>query len=408
MSYDLRTPVADDWDEIFRLLVHAFNDTGDEAASANEKSVWEPERSTVATTDGVIAGHASAFTRDLVVPGGVVPAAYVTMVGVGATHRRRGLLTRMMAEMHRHAAERDEPIAVLWASEGKIYQRFGYGLAAQKCTFEAQSRTVVWRAPLDTSRGRLVEVPADKPDPFRAIYDAAYRSRPGWSDRDDKWWAYVLEDSPSHREGAAARRAVVHHDEHGEADGYLLWRVKADWNEAGPQGAVLVREVVALTPEAYQALYEFALTFDLTRSIVNRFAAADEPIRFMVTEPRSISMRMSDGLWIRIIDLPSALTSRRYAAPVDVVLDVTDPDRPGNAGCWHLVGGPDAATCVRTDAPADLAVDVNALGAAYLGGVSLAILASGGGSVRELRPGTLAPAAVAFGWHRQPSATELF
>ena len=87
---------------------------------------------------------------------------------------------------------------------------------------------------------------------------------------------------------------------------------------------------------------------------------------------------------MRILDVPAALAARRYAAPVDVVIDVDDPRIPANTGRWRLVGSPDAATCTPTDAPADLALDVQALGAAYLGGTSLAALAAAG-EVTELR-----------------------
>lgn len=407
VTYQIRTSRPDDWDAIFDVMAGAFHEPAEPEFNAMERLVFEADRSVVAERDGEIAGHAAAFTRDLAIPGGTVAAAHVTMVSVGATHRRQGLLTRMIAEVHAVAAARREPIAVLWASEGQIYQRYGYGLAAQKLILEGRSRDVVWRHPLATDSGRLRGASVTSPDAFRAVYESVWSTRPGWSNRNEAGWQYLLTDIPSRREGATGLQAVTHEDASGQTDGYLIWRVKSDWDSAGPNGQVRIEELVAATPEAYRMLWQFALSVDLTRRFFLFISAPDEPFRFLVTEPRAIQSKLSDALWLRILDLPAALAARRYAAAVDVVIEVTDERFPANHGRWHLVGSPDHAVCTPTDAPADLALDVHSLGAAYLGGTSLATLAAAG-EVHEVRPGTLASASIAFGWHRPPSAIELF
>jgi predicted acetyltransferase len=149
------------------------------------------------------------------------------------------------------------------------------------------------------------------------------------------------------------------------------------------------------------------LTIDLARTATVDFLAVDEPLQHLVDEPRRLGSRLTDALWVRIVDLPRALSDRRYAAPVDVVLDVTDPLLPASTGRWRLTAGLDDATCTRTDDPADLACTVLELGAAYLGGTSLAALAAAG-RVRELTPGALPRVSAAFGWHRLPNPTEVF
>ncbi len=228
----------------------------------------------------------------------------------------------------------------------------------------------------------------------------------GWSSRSDAWWSYVLEDKPESRAGATARHALLYETADG-VQGYAIWRSKAQWDH-GPAGEVMIRELVAATPEAYAELWRFMFSVDLTRTVEHWSVALDEPLLHMVTEPRRLGARVSDALWVRITDLPAALTARRYRTPLDVVLDVDDALLPDNAGRWHLSTGPDGvATCVPTDRDADVACDVADLGAVYLGGTALGELAAAG-RVRELRPGTLAPAATAFSWHRQPSATEVF
>ena len=404
----IRVGAADDWDEISRLLGLVFHSSSDDERETGG-SVFEPERSLVAEDGDVVVGHAAAYTRELTVPGAIVPAAHVTLVGVAPTHRRRGLLSRMMRrQLDEVAAAGREPIAVLWASETKIYPRYGYGMAAQRLRADIMTREVELPAPPATGepgRLRMVEPAATIAD-LAKVYEQVRADRTGWSSRDDRWWRFVLSDLPSQRGGATALRCVVHDTPHGPT-GYALWRTESRWDAHGPDSTVQVREVVATDPAAYAALWRFLLTIDLARTATAGFLAVDEPLQHLVDEPRRLGSQVQDALWIRIVDLLAALAARRYAADVDVVLDVTDPQLPQNTGRWRLTGGPDGATCSRTRASADLSCTALELGAAYLGGTTLSALAAAG-RVRELTPGALHRTSAAFGWHRMPNPTEVF
>src|SRR2546430_5024210 len=169
----------------------------------------------------------------------------------------------------------------------------------------------------------------------------------------------------------------------------------------------MVKEVVAANTEAYRSLWNYLLTVDLTRQTSWWLGAFDEPMLYLVEEPRRLGSRLGDSLWVRLVDVPAALAARRYTAPVDVVIEVADPLVPENSGTWQLTGDPSGATCRPADRPAELRCEIGALGAAYLGDASLASLA-GAGRVSELVPGTLAPASTAFGWYRVPSSVEVF
>jgi predicted acetyltransferase len=164
---------------------------------------------------------------------------------------------------------------------------------------------------------------------------------------------------------------------------------------------VQVRELVARDPATAAALWSRLTDLDLTSRIHTDPRALDDPLLHQLVNVPAAAPRLTDRLWVRLVDLPAALAARRYQAPVDVVLEVTDALLPANAGRWRLTAGPDQARCERTDAEPDLALDVRELGAAYLGGTGLAGLASAG-LLHELRPGTLTPAAVAFGWPVPP------
>ncbi|WP_199516571.1 GNAT family N-acetyltransferase [Nucisporomicrobium flavum] len=403
----IRIGTAEDWEPISDLLGYVFHHTPTPEERDVEGSVWEPERTLVADDAGTVVGQVAAYTRELTVPGAVVPAAHVTLVGVAPTHRRRGLLTRMMHRQLREIADAGrEAVAVLWASETKIYPRYGYGPAAQRLRMDIMTREVTLPAPADTGRLRLVQ-PLEAIGEFGKVYEQLRSTQVGWSSRDERWWRFVLSDLESQREGATVQHGVIHETADGPT-GYAVWRTKGRWDDHGPNGEVRIREVVAADPATYLTLWRFLLGIDLARRASVDFAAVDEPLQYLVDEPRRLGTSLADALWIRIVDLPRALAARAYAAPVDVVLDVADDLLTENAGRWRLtVDGAGAATCTRTDDPADLVCSVLELGTAYLGAVSLSALADAG-RVREVTPGALRAAATAFGWHRKPYPTEVF
>lgn len=404
----IRTGAADDWDEISRLLGILFHDSAEEEQRDVEGSVFEPERSLVATDGDLIVGVAAAYTRELTVPGAILPAAHVTLVGVSPTHRRRGLLNRMMRRQLGEIAEAGrEPIAALWASETKIYPRYGYGMAAQRLVAEIMTREIQLPPPDPAGAGKLRLVkPAEAIADFAKVYEQLRAERSGWSSRDDRWWRFVLSDLPSERAGGTELYGVVYDAPHGPT-GYALWRTVSKWTAHGPDAKVQIREVVAGDPVSYAALWRFLTTIDLARTATAAYLALDEPLQHLVDEPRRLGLSVADALWVRIVDLPRALSARRYATDVDVVLDVTDPLLPANTGRWRLTGGPDGATCTATGDPADLALTSLELGAVYLGGPTLTELAAAG-RVRELTSGALFAASTAFGWHRKPNPTEVF
>ncbi|MEU4162708.1 GNAT family N-acetyltransferase [Actinoplanes sp. NPDC026670] len=402
---ELRPSTPDDFAPIFRLLSTVFHEEIDGELRDLEGVVYELDRSLVADDAGLVAGHVQAFTRDLTVPGAVIPAAHVSGVGVLPTHRRRGLLTRMMnRQLHEIADAGREPVAVLWASEAAIYPRFGYGPAASRLVFNITNREVRLPAPPPEPSGRLrMGDPQELLPEIGKVYEQLRPGRVGWSSRDDNWWKWVLSDPKDHRDGATKRYAVVYEGSGGPT-GYALWRVKNDWNAHGSAAEVQIREVAAADTETYRALWRFLLEVDLTRSVNWRLAAVDEPLLYLVDEPRRLAPGFSDALWLRVIDVPKALAARRYATDVDVVLEVTDPILTSNTGRWRLTGGPGGATCAATTDPADVALSVTDLGAVYLGGTSFGTLAAAG-RVRQL---TGNDPAIAFGWSRLPSATEVF
>jgi len=362
---------------------------------------WDRARGVEAEDGELVAVHASyPFTR-FPVPGGRTAVSGLTWVGVHPAHRRRGLLRTMIEEHFTRSLARGEAVSALFAAEPAIYGRFGFGLAAMDLHLTiprgAALRDVPGSADL---RLRIEHLDAERHGPVVAALHGAV-DRPGWATRQSaELQAASLHDPDLYREGAeSARIAVVERD--GVPVGYARFRRKGDWAPAGPRGVVRVRDVVAADPAVAHRLWSVLLDLDLMATVEVGNLPVDDALLRMLVDPRAALPRLGDNVWVRLLDVPAALAARRYAAPVDVVLEVADALLPANTGRWHLVGGPGGATVTATDAPADLALDVRELGAAYLGGVSLAALATAG-QVTELTPGSLAPAAVAFGWHQAP------
>jgi predicted acetyltransferase len=324
----------------------------------------------------------------------------VTLVGVRPTHRRRGLLStlmrRQLADVH---DEGREAVAALWASEPIIYGRYGYGFATAAGLLKVDKRRVALRKPSSAQVELLA--PGDALDAMRAVHDALRPQVPGMLDRDGPWWEDRLRDHESDRGGLQPLRAAV------TDDAYALYAVKPDFGEDGPAGKVQVREVLATTADARAAIWGYLLGLDLTVELSWELAPSDEPLPHMVANAADASLRIGDGLWVRLVDVGRALAARAYREPLEVVIEVADDVCPWNAGRWALRWDGSTATCAPTALPAALELGAAELGAVYLGGTTLDQLARAG-RVRELRGGALAAASRAFQGERAPWCPEIF
>ena len=361
---------------------------------------WDRTRGVRTEEGALVAVHASYPYATFPVPGARTPVAGLTWVGVHPGARRRGLLRAMIEDHLGRSLARGEAVSALFAAEPAIYGRFGYGLAAHELQLRVPRGAAlrdVDGAPEFTVRLETADLERHGPT-VAALHGAV--ARPGWAVRDVRQQAAFFDDPAELRGGAEPRRiAVVERD--GTAFGYALFRRQEKWEQAGPRGTVKVREVCVEDPAAARALWGVLLDLDLMGTTEVGGLAVDDPLLGLLVDQRRAEPRWADNLWVRVLDVPAALAARRYAAPVDVVLEVRDAMLAGNEGRWHLRGGPDGAEVTRTDGPADVDLDVRELGAAYLGGTSLTGLA-GAGLVREHTPGAVHRAAVAFGWPVAP------
>jgi predicted acetyltransferase len=362
----------------------------------------EVERMHAAWSDGGIVGGAGAFSWRVSVPGGDVPAAGITVVGVLPTHRRRGVLTAMMRAQLDDCRARGDVVAYLFASEGTIYGRYGYGLASQMGEMKLpRERTAFARAFEPRATVRLVDF-EESTAAFPPLYERMRSKRPGMFTRDEAWWnRRRLHDDPARRRGGPLNRALLEFD--GEPAAYALYRVNQDWSGGSSSGHVMVIEAVAPEPEAARELWRWLLDFDWTSEIRAGLLPLDHELFLLLAEPRRMRFQMNDGVWVRLVDVERALSERAYAGDGEIVLDVEDAFVPENTGRYRVT----AAGAERTDAAADLRLDVSGVGSVYLGGFTFAELVRGL-RAEELTDGAAARADALFSTGIDPWCPEIF
>lgn len=350
--------------------------------------VAEGFHSQAAFVGGQLVGATAMLSLEITVPGlGTVPMGGVTSTGVAVTHRRRGLLRQMMQAMFDQALERGEVLAALSASEGGIDGRFGFSPATTRTRWEIDRSDAALIAGDTTSRDALeITDAATAQQLWPVLHDVVRRRRVGEISAPGGRWDSLSDLSSS----GGVVQYLVHRKLDGGVDGIASF--SQPWSpNAAEAGTLVVQRLDAATDEAYRALWGLLLDVDLTRRVVAAGRPADEPLRWMLRNPRALRVtRQSDNLWVRLLDVAAALTARSYAASGTLTFAVdADPMCPHNVGTWRLDADSSGASCSRVDAPPEVTLDLQCLGSLYLGGVSPFLLASAG-RLQEHRAGATA------------------
>ena len=380
MGFEIRPIHEDELPTFVRTDSAAFGGVPSDEDIELMRHGFEFDRSLAAFDGSCMVGTAGAYSFDLTLPGLTsIPVAGVSWVGVLPTHRRRGILTDLMRRQLTDVRERGEPAAILLCSESLIYGRFGYGIATTQTQLEIDKRYGTFARPIETP-GQLSMIDRDAARAvLPEVYDRVRLRQPGAVSRRPIWWDGYLRDPESHRRGMSPRFYVTYAAPSGQVDGYVGYRVQSKWEEGNPGGTLMVSELMATTLAALAVLWRYCLNVDLITTVRAPDRPVDDPLRWMLAEPRRLRFTSyGDHLWLRILDLPVALSTRRYAASDRLVLEIGDTFCPENAGRYSLVGGPDGAECHSTSAEPDLSLDITDLSACYLGGVRFSTLAAAG------------------------------
>ncbi|MFD7706809.1 GNAT family N-acetyltransferase [Streptomyces sp. NPDC059785] len=383
-----------------------------------------PERALGAFDGGRCVGTFRSFAQEVTAVGGrPVPADAITRVTVTATHRRRGLLSRMMALDLAAAKERGDVVASLIAAEYPIYGRFGFGPAttSTEWSIDVPRTGLDRRRPVPADGGRIDQVDAEDVRKIGPeLHERLRRGQPGAVSRDERWWrantgALVLNGSPWTEPFYAVYRSAA-----GEVEGLVSYECDDKWGDASqPLITASVNWLIALTPDAERALWGYLCSVDWVASVKTGNRAPDDLLPHLLPDPRAARIvSQADWLWLRILDVVRALEARTYAGTGSLVLEVTDRGSEVLAGAGGVAGlsvagrylleaGPDGASCAPTGRGADLTLDVGGLAALWLGDESAVRLAALG-RVREERAGAASVADALLRTSRRPWCPDLF
>ncbi|GAC1387431.1 MAG: GNAT family N-acetyltransferase [Acidimicrobiales bacterium] len=398
MTVEIRGVDEQEYVALSQTLQAAFGNQPTPEEVAGWRSITELDRSLAAFEGNRLVATAGAFTFDLSVPGEkTIPAAGVTAVGVLPSHRRRGLLRSLMARQLEDIARGGEALAMLTASESIIYGRFGYGVATHQASVSIDPRRSDFTRPIsDPGRMEILD-PGDVLDVVPLIHDRARRTQPGDIARNPAWWALMIEDPEWLRRGKPKRFWAQHLSEAGLPDGYVSYRVASVSQHGIFAADIEVVSLVALDGRAELALWRFVLDIDLAGRVTAPSRPVDEPLRWRLSDPRQLrTTSVLDHVWVRLLDVPKALSGRTYGLEGELVFEIHDSFRPHTEGTYLLRTAAGQAECARTTRKPDLELGVAELGAAYLGQAIFTMLAKAG-RVTECRPGALRRADQLFG-----------
>ncbi|MFD5394078.1 GNAT family N-acetyltransferase [Streptomyces sp. NPDC127097] len=406
-------PTTDKDLDVFVDTLHGafgrFPETPAEGGGGVWWSALEMDRGLIAmTADGRPVGTAGAYSFELTLPGEIlVPASGVTAVGVLPSHRRQGVLSAMMRRQLTDLRDRGEFLSVLLASEAPIYGRFGYGPATYTQRLTVSPHQAAFALPRASG---TAGAPAAGPDTgsvellrraecgqiLEAVYDRYRRAQPGALSRPHRWWALGAGQPPV---SPAPRYVAVHRDADGVPDGYTSYSVES--------GTLTVDETIATDDAVFAALARFVLGHDLVTQVVFKHFPPEHPLRWQLADFRAGQVNDdTDWLWVRLLDVPRALTARGWFMDGELVLDVDDPFL-GEHGRYLLTVRDSKADCVPTDREPDLSLDVSDLGSVYLGGTAPSTLIRAG-HIRAHRPGAATLADALFRADRSPHCLHWF
>ncbi len=376
MSLEIRAVEPDEVDDLLLADQRGFGGEPLRPGASRSWTTGELERTRVAFEAGRMVGVSRTYSFELTMPGGAfLPAAAVSWVSVLPTHRRRGVLTRLMAAMHDDARARDEPAAILTASEGAIYTRFGYGVATWRLGLTAERARIAFARPDDDEGTTRLVSREDAEIACPEIYDRARRTRAGMVTRPDFWWPQVFWEYIVGR--AKASFVAIHADAQGRDDGYVVYEIGGDWSGGLPDRRLSIIDMQAESPATWISLWRYAFGIDLIGTVAASNLPIDDPLRHVVVDSRRVRVDyVNDHLWLAPLDPLGVLSARSYAVSGRVVVEVHAPD--GTRSLVAVEVGDDGTSCVATTEPPDLVCDSRVLGMCALGGNRWSELADAG------------------------------
>ncbi|MGW0248063.1 GNAT family N-acetyltransferase [Nocardia goodfellowii] len=392
----IRSATAADAEQIWRLGATSFTWRSDQAYKDRAALLFPPEDAIVAVDDDRVVGHSKARTMTMTVPGErTVEATGIAGVSVAPNYRRRGILRAMYTEQHRRTEDAGLPLTIFTASQGSIYGRFGYGPTVRENRVTIDRRFAEFLPSTPDPGGVELADLADTREQIKAVYDRWRRLTPGVQARPDASWEIRFSDPESWRGGGTDLFVLLHQD------GFALYR----YHHRDTGTDVEIVEMRTVTTEAHVAIWRALFGLELVERIETVLTEHD-PLPYLLTDLRLVKTTARyDALWLRLMDVPAALTARAYRADLDVVLAVHDPFRDAG-GTFALTVRDGHAECAPTTRAADFELGIDVLGSMYLGAYPARVFAAANrlqvkdsGKLHALELAFSAERDAELGWH---------
>ena len=329
MAVRIRPPAEADVLAMYRTNGTTFGSHWKPEDIERTRGTIELDRFRIALDGNDVVGTAGSFGLEMTVPGGgILPTGGVTWVSCAVTHRRQGVLHALIKAIHDDIDARNEPLAALGASEGGIYERFGYGVASIRRGIEIDRRRAQLRPEYRPSRGPFASFIRMRPYAlFLPRWDRARRFRPGEINRTETWMRMLVSEVTD------ATVCAVHDD------GSAMWKTDPQWHMGHTAHEVWVHDLAAATPEAHAALWHTLLSLDLTGPIRSLVVPIDDPLPYLLTDRHALRTTvLNDGVWLNLRDIKRCSKPRTYGTDDDIVVEA-DGVR------WRIGGGGSAPGC---------------------------------------------------------------
>ena len=376
MGVHIRSGVEEDLNSIVQTLTLAFGYLPDAERIEAEGMVIDPLRSFVAV-DSTVVGAISGRGLEVSLAGRSIPLTWVMGLGVLPTHQRQGIGAELVRSHLVAQHQRKEPITCLWASSASWYGAMGFGLAALSCDIDLDVRAARLSAP--RREQKISPAGGDSAvEDLAKVYNEARAKRSGFPSRDQAWWRHRMNPHSSKSGRSRGPLLVAVAESNRQIDGYALYRMSVTWSRGIPAGTLEVEELLASSPESYAELWRMCVEASLVTRVQALNRPIDDPLFWMIDEPRVMQFTVRDGVWLRVVDVADALAARSYAHEFSVVIGIDDPFCLWNEGSYSVEFKHDGARARKTAEQPDVELGIAELGAVYLGGVSFLTLARAG------------------------------
>ena len=391
MTIELRTSTWNDFPSVKVINARGENGYRSQVDFDAHRLVFTPDRSIMAFDGKNMVGNALSYEMDMYIPGGISKIAAVASVSVQATHRRKGINRSIMKYQLEDIHSRQEPLAVLQASESIIYGRYGYGMASFESNLEIEKTRSAYAIDHASEGQPYFIEESEAREIFPQIYSKAIENRVGMVRRRENWWEFRFREPGL--KGGDPKSWFVKYQKNGETDGYLRYTI----NEA----ELNIIELIASSHEAYSSLWRLCLDMDLVDTIKAEHRPADEELKWMLADPRRLVEHSSDRYWVRLVDVKKALSQRSYSVDGSLTLEVKDSFLPWNQEVVELRSESGESSCATSNKNPDIVLSAGDLGAVYLGGINFSTLLASG-RIEEITKGSVSKANLMFSTERKP------